>query len=311
MINTVLGEISSDDLGITLMHEHILWDWDGAAEDYKNHYDREEVVKTMLPRLKELRKLGCRTLVEASTYGSGRDVEVLKECSAKSGLNIITNCGMWDGGDLKGRLVPREIKNKEIDEIAAMWQSEFFEGIEGTRIKPGFIKLALGDEGIITELQEKMLRAAVRVSLKTGLLIECHMGSSISAKRAVEIIEEEKLPMNRFVWVHIDWSGDYDTILKLGEKGIWLEIDALSFSPEPYEKQVKILKRLIEDNLLDQVLISQDAGCYYAGEVKDSKFNSYNNIFTKFIPICESQGISQEILEKIMTKNTARALNIE
>lgn len=311
MVNTVLGKICPTELGITLMHEHIIWDWEGAKNNKDKEYSIEEIVNTMEPYLLDLKKLGCRTLVEGTTYGAGRDVEVLKECSKRTGLNIITNCGAWDGGKHRGKFVHDEIKEKSIDKISQIWIKEYRNGIENTEMRPGFIKLALGDEGFISELQEKMLRAAARTSLICGLHIECHIGSSISAIRAVEIIEEEKLPFNKFIWIHIDWSNDYPTVLKLAKKGIWVEIDAISAFPEPYEIQINLLEQLIKDNLLNQVLISQDAGCYEIGEVKDTKFRSYNNIFTKFIPICKSKGILEEVINKILIENPAKVLNVD
>lgn len=310
MINTTLGQLKPEELGITLMHEHIIWDWDGASRDGKELYTVKEVVDAMEPYLLELKGLGCKTIVEASTHGAGRDVEVLKACSERTGLNIITNCGVWDGGEYRGKFTPDTIKNKAIDEIAEIWTSEYNKGIDGTGIRPGFIKLALGDEGFISEMQERMLRAAARTSLATDLPIECHIGSSKSAVKAVEIIEEEKLPYNKFVWIHIDWSDDYHTVLKLAKKGIWVEIDAISGVPEPYEVQVKLLEMLIKDNMTDQVLLSQDAGSYVVGTTKVSKLRSYTNIFTKFIPICKEIGISEETIKKILTENPAKVLNV-
>jgi phosphotriesterase-related protein len=293
------------------MHEHIIWDWNGAEKNRREIYDIKEIVDTMEPYLLELKSLGCQTLVEGTTYGAGRDVEVLKACAERTGLNIITNCGVWDGGKYRGKFVPDEIKNMDIDKIVELWIQEYRGGIDGTDIRPGFIKLALGDEGFISEMQERMLRAAARTSLISGLPIECHIGSSISAVRAVEIIEEENLAFNKFIWIHIDWSNDYPTVLKLAKKGIWVEIDAISAFEEPYEVQSNLLERLIEDKLLDQVLISQDAGCYEVGEVKDTKLRSYNNIFTKFIPICKSKGIPEVVMSKILIENPAKILNID
>ena len=311
MIHTVLGKIRPSQLGITLMHEHIIWDWNGAENTRKDLYTVEDVITTMEPYLLELKKLGCQTLVEATACGSGRDVEVLKACAERTGLNIITNSGAWDGGKHRGKFIPNEIKDKNIDEISDIWIREFKNGIDDTDIYPGFIKLALGDEGFISELQEKLLRAAARTSLATGLPIECHIGSSKSAIKAVEIIEGDKLPYNKYIWLHIDWSNDYSTVYKLAKKGIWVEIDAISAFPEPYEIQVNLLEKLVKDNLIDHTLLSQDAGCYEIGEVKDSKLRSYNNIFTKFIPICKSRGISETVFNKILIENPAKILNID
>lgn len=72
MINSVLGKIHEKDLGMTLMHEHITWDSDGAESI--NEYSLEDVVDTILPYLLDLKKSGCNTFVDATTLGSGRDL---------------------------------------------------------------------------------------------------------------------------------------------------------------------------------------------------------------------------------------------
>jgi phosphotriesterase-related protein len=311
MIHTVLGPVESKDLGITLTHEHIIWDWNGADNTEKPFYTADEVADTMEPYLSALKRSGCRTVVEATADGAGRDIEVLKACSERTGLNIITNCGMWDGGDFRGKFISDRLKSMNADEIAEVWINEAESGISGSGIKPGFIKLALGDEGHVTALQDKMLRAAARAGKATGLPIECHIGSSESAKEAVRIIEEEKLPYEKFAWVHIDWSDDYETVYGLAKKGIWTEIDGISVMPKPYEVQIRLLKNLIEDGLTGRLLISQDAGCFEAGEVRDTKLRPYTNLFTDFIPLCAKNGVQYPVIEKILTENSAKFLDAD
>ncbi len=135
MIRTVLGEIQPAELGITLMHEHIIWDWNGAEKNGRVPYSKKEIVDTMVPYLIELKRLGCQTLVEATTYGAGRDVDVLKACAMRTGLHIITNCGAWDGGKYRGKFIPDEIKNMDANKIAEAWVQEFQAGIDGTGIR--------------------------------------------------------------------------------------------------------------------------------------------------------------------------------
>lgn len=309
MIHTVLGPVDPKDLGITLTHEHLIWNWNGADKE-KIFYAADEVSGILTPYLLELKKTGCASVVEATPDGAGRDVEVLKACSESTGLNIITNFGMWDGGDYRGMFIPSRIKAMSIDEIAEVWIKEYDHGIGSSGVRPGFIKLALGDEDLITELQEKMLRAAARTNRATGLPIECHIGSSQSAKKAVEIIEDENLPYGKFAWVHIDWSDDYETIYQLAKKGIWIEIDAISLTPKPYEVQMRLLKNLVRDDLTDRLLLSQDAGCFEVGEVRDAKLRPYTDLFTDFIPICRQQGIENRVIDQLLVSNPANFLNI-
>lgn len=307
MINSVLGEIEPNDLGITLMHEHITWDRSGSEST--NKYNVEDVVETMLPYLLDLKASGCNTFVEATTFGSGRDIEILKECSNRSGLNILTNIGAWDGSDKEEKFIPNMLKGKDIDEIVEIWTNEFFKGVENTDVKPAFIKIALGDTGVITEFQEKILRAAARTSIITKLPIQCHTIPAISAVEAVRIVEEENLPLNKFIWVHADVEQNYEVIIQLINKGIWLEFDYLGRIKE-FSWYIDKFKYLMENDLMDRLLLSQDAGAFYYGE-KNNKENilPYNRIFTEFIPYCKENGIPQEIFHKLLVENPLKVLN--
>lgn len=309
MINSVLGKIDASNLGVTLMHEHITWDRSGAESE--NKYSVEEVVNTMLPYLLDLKNAGCDTFVDATTFGSGRDLAILMECSKRTGLNILTNIGAWDGSNIEGKFIPTILKGKSIDEIVEIWTSEFQNGINDTNVKPAFIKIALGDTGVITEFQEKILRAAVRTSIKTKLPIQCHTIPVISAVKAVKIIEEEKLPLNKFIWVHGDVEQNSEIIMKLAKKGIWIEFDYLGRCKE-FSWHLETIKSLIENNLIDRLLLSQDAGVFYFGE-KNHKESilPYDRIFKEFIPYCEYNGISHETFHKLLTENPLKVLNID
>lgn len=308
IVNTVLGPIPMEKLGVTLMHEHIIWDSNGADKDTKDMYTVEEVVETILPHLLKLKEAGCDTLVEATPAGAGRDVVVLKLCSERSGINIITNSGAWDAAT-PGELVPEEIKAKDVDEIVEIWVNEFNEGIDDTGIKPGFIKMTLPDRVEISQAHEKLLRAAIRTSNKTGLPVQCHIASPIKLARGMEIVEEEGLPLDKFIWVHADFAGDLDKVVEMARKGIWVELDALA-RVKNYEWYIPALKRLLEEDLIDRVLISQDAGTYYVGE-KEYDIFPYDKVFREFIPLCREAGIPKEVFDQIFITNPAKFLGIE
>ena len=306
MIHTILGDITENKLGLTLMHEHISWDPDGAAS--KREYDVDDVVDTVLPYLMDLKSFGCSTLVEATPQGAGRDIEILKRCSQKSGLNIITNAGAWDGSDNPGKFVIESVARGSIDDIAACWTSEFTSGIGDTGVKPGFIKIALGDTGTITDLQERLLRAAARTSLRTGMCIQCHSFSAASAQKAVAVIEDENLPYDRFIWVHADGARDFKTTKALADKGIWVEYDCLARIPD-YSSYMDLMKITLDAGITDRLLLSQDAGCYYYGERNDdSTIYPYSRIFREFIPMCLESGIPEEVFNKLLVENPGRVL---
>lgn len=309
MINTVSGILEKEKLGVTLMHEHIIWDWEGTGEERRNKYSVGEVVNAILPYLIDLKSAGCSTLLEATTYGAGRDVKVLRECSKQSGLNIITNVGAWDGGRYHGKLVPQSIREMEADAISYAWEKEFHEGIEDSGIKPGFIKLALGDEGYISSFHEKLVRAAARTSKKTGLTIQCHVCTSESIKKIAELIEEEGLSYSKFIWVHADYSEDVKLMTELGRRGMWIEIDGLARAKD-FNYHINLLKSLLEADLSGKLLLSQDAGSYHVGmDSKKDTIYPYDRIFKEFIPLCNQNGIENKTFEIILKENPKNVLH--
>lgn len=308
MINTVSGQISDKNLGVTLMHEHIMFDMNGAMSNTEKKYDASVVLNAIVPYLIELKECGCDTLVDATTYGTGRDVEVLKMCSKLSGLNIITNSGLWDSAGPEFKTVPDEIKDKSVDEIASVWVDEYTNGIHGSCCKPGYIKLAIcGDSA--SKFHEVILRAACRTSIKTGQLIECHMCSIPLMEHAVRIIEDEGLRLDRFVWVHADFCGDLPKIIEMAGKGIWVEIDYIARA-ENLNWQVDALLALKKEGLLGRALISQDAGAYRVGKMNDnSSIFPYTRIFKEFIPLCDERGLGREDIDLLLVSNPLRALS--
>ncbi|SCY59862.1 phosphotriesterase family protein [Alkaliphilus peptidifermentans] len=118
------------------MHEHIICDSSGADHIETTNYDKKNILKRMVPYLIKMKEVGCDSLVDSTPPGEGRAVRILKECSLQSGLNIVTNTGSF-----YGRGVSKEIRDNDIDGIVHIWQKEYIEGIDGTDIKPGFIKI--------------------------------------------------------------------------------------------------------------------------------------------------------------------------
>src|SRR5690349_7635943 len=72
-IQTVTGPLDPAQLGVTLMHEHVLVDFIGAAAVSPARYDADAVFARALPFLREAKANGCATLVECTPAYLGRD----------------------------------------------------------------------------------------------------------------------------------------------------------------------------------------------------------------------------------------------
>jgi phosphotriesterase-related protein len=303
MVQTVLGKIPVSELGIVLPHEHILVGFIEDGKLTKEDYDREEVIRAMLPYLEQLAAAGCRTFVDCTPEFLGRDPQLLAELSRLSSLHIITNTGYYQAP----YLAPFVYK-MDAEELARIWIKEAEEGIEDSGIKPGFIKIALSkSNGRIVPIQQTILKAAILTSNETGLPIQAHTIGGETAMHALEIFTEAGFDPSRFIWVHADSEPDLSYHQKAAAAGMWIEIDSIGY--RPYEEHYEILQKLIDLGLEDQLLISQDAGWYHVEEKNGGNVKPFAPILESFIPLLKEKGVDQRIIDKLLIMNPAKALD--
>ncbi|MHB1177881.1 MAG: phosphotriesterase family protein, partial [Daejeonella sp.] len=138
MIMTINGSLKPSELKFTLTHEHVLVDFIGAEKWSKDRYNAEEVFNVALPFLHHLKKSGCLTFVDCTPAFIGRDALLLQRLSTASGLHIITNTGYY--GAAGEKFLPKHVYSETAEQISERWINEWKFGIDGTGIKPGFIK---------------------------------------------------------------------------------------------------------------------------------------------------------------------------
>lgn len=305
IIMTVNGPIPARNLGITLVHEHILVDFIGADSITYQRWDRSEVAKIALPYLRQIKELGCNTLIECTPAYLGRDPQLLKTLSQLSGLNIMTNTGYYGAGNNK--YIPAFAFSSSADQIASLWSKEWDDGIEGTGIKPGFIKIGVGS-GHLSDFHMKLVIAAARTHLKTGLTIVSHTGPSVPAFEELEILKSEGVAPDAFVWTHAQTEKDLNAHIKAAKMGAWISLDGIN--DENTEEYVKMIMNMKENKLLDKVLLSHDAGWYHPGEKDGGEFRGYSTLFEKLIPLLRTEKFSGMEIHQLLVVNPAEAFMV-
>ncbi len=302
-IRTVLGDISPEKFGLVLVHEHVICDFIGADEVNIERYDPKEVFEVMLPYLKEIRQLGVTGFVDCTPAYMARDPQLLVNLSEASEINILTNTGLY-----KEPFLPKYAFECSVEEIAVLWTREIEEGVDGTPIKAGFIKIAV-NPGDIIPVQQKIVRAAARCSLSTGAAIACHTASGVAAIHLLKIIDEEGVNPNRLIVVHCDAEENLKYHLEIAQRGAWVEYDALR--EENAERTLRLLRFMVEKGFDDQILLSQDAGWYHVGEKGGGRIRSYAFLVRNFVPLMLENDFSHELTDKILVENPAQAFQME
>ena len=307
-IITVLGEISAGELGQTLIHEHILVDFIGADKISYDRWDRGQVEQKVLPYLTEAKQAGVNSLFDCTPAFLGRDVLLLKRLSEKTGLHIITNTGYY--GAINNKYLPAWAKEETDKQLAHRWIREFEEGIENSGVRPGFIKISV-DPGRLSDLHQKLVRAAAITHLETGLTICSHTGKSPAAFEQLDILKAMGVKADAFVWVHAQAETDKTLHLRAAGRGAWVSLDGIGWGD--YENYADSMVRLKEQGLLHRVLISHDAGWYKPGEPDGGKFTGFTNIFRELMPLLDKRGFTKVEYEQLLIKNpvSAFAINVK
>jgi phosphotriesterase-related protein len=279
--------------GSTLVHEHVLVDFAGAAQP--GRYDPEEVFRIARPKLEEVKELGCRRFLECTPSFLGRDVKLLARLSDAVGVEIWTNTGIYGAADRKG--IPAFAWQESPEQLARRWIAEARQGIDG--VKPRFIKTGV-NRTPLEEIDRKLVRACAMASRETGLTIASHTPSGAAALEQIEILVSEKVGAAKFVWVHAQNEKDHAIHEQVARAGAWVEFDGIG--PRSADWHFECLRFMAGQRLLGKTLISQDAGWYHVGEPGGGQYRGYAYIYTEFLPRLEPAWRRQ-----LMVENPARA----
>lgn len=310
-VNTVLGAIPVEELGVVAIHEHIGYGMPGSELDSKWWKLPEVAFEETAPKLRKFRELGGGTFVDATGICNGRDVDYYKTLSRKTGVNIVA-CTGFVGGDT----ALAHFSKAPVEYLAQQFIHEITVGIGDTGAKAGIIKVGVSRGGRMTELDKRIYRAAARATLQTGVPILTHL--AIDAETALAVFKEEGLPLDRVLFGHVDDGVNADKTRDtwIAEQGGRIGFDTFGYETElpdppfwarPRKERLAHFLRFIEAGFLDQVLASADANCSPLGW-PGVKGHTVNYIFEDLIPDLQAEGVSAEVINRIFVENPANFL---
>lgn len=301
-VSTVTGEVAASDLGMVLMHEHVLVDFIGADKVSRSRYDADEVFRVALPHLRQVRELGCRTLVECTPAFLGRNPALLRRLSREADLLIVSNTGYYAAAADKH--LPAHAFRESARELADRWIAEARQGIDGTGMLPGFMKIGV-DAGPLSDVDRKVVEAATLTHKATGLPIAAHTGDGTAAHQELDVLQEQGVPLDAFIWVHAQSEKDPAQHRRAAERGAWVEFDGIG--PDSVERHVQLVNAMADAGHLGRVLVSHDAGWYHVGEPGGGTFRPFDTVFTRFVPAIR-EALGEAAVTQLLVTNPARAL---
>lgn len=317
-VNTVRGPVAVDELGKTLMHEHFFFGYPGFLGNTSYPIDREEIIRVGMEVAAKVQQHGVKTIVDATPNEAGRDPELLKEISERTGLNIICSTGFY----YEGEGAPAYFKFKQglgtaENEIYEMYMKEITEGIGNSGIKPGVIKLGSGKDAI-SDYERMFFKVAARVQKETGISIITHTQEGTMGPEQAELLISEGADPKRILIGHMDGNTDIKYQIRTLEQGVFVGFDRFGiqgFVGAPMDKErVSVLIGLIGSGYADQLVMSHDTVNHWLGKAPEwpeelQKLISNwhpGNIFENIIPALLKGGVTESQIETILVKNPNR-----
>ena len=309
MVRTLTGDVPADSLGRTLVHEHLAVDWGEMLGRPKYvDFDYDEMVDRMVAKMQELHAAGIDAMTECTPYGCGRYVDLFADVARRSPVRIIGSTGFFHESWCPMHPIARAL---DLDGLTDLFVREITEGMGGTLVRAGLIKIAIG-EGRISPKEEQIARAAARARRRTGCPIIAHTTAGLGPE-LLDILGSEGVEPSEVIISHVGFEPDPRAyVAALLDRGANVSFDRIGFKVFfEDEHWLGLVRWAIEAGHIDRIMLSHDASTIAYGLEMASGENAhtdYTYISRVFLPKLRAVGVTEEQIDTILVRNPARAL---
>jgi len=338
-IQTVLGAIAPEVMGVTLPHEHLLIDFKvmfvepAAASDkgrarepvslenlgwvrqnFNSNLDNLRLLDERVARDEILlfKHAGGQTVVDPTNRSLGRDPLALARIARSTDLNVVMGAGYYVAA-----AHPPDMDARTVDDLAREIVADVAVGVGDTGVRAGLIG-EIGCTWPWTANEKKVVRAAVAAQRETGAPLMIHPGRHPGAPMEIaEFVRKEGGDLRRTIMCHIDRTiADVRAVIDLARTGLWLEYDlfGLETSYYPYQPAFDMpndggrmahVLALMEAGYADQILLSHDIA-YKHSLVKYGGYG-YHHLLVNVVPRLRGKGVDDAGLRRLLVENPTRA----
>ncbi|XP_054721859.1 phosphotriesterase-related protein-like [Uloborus diversus] len=271
-IQTVLGLIEPDKLGVTLTHEHLLHDLPlevfrkpmpsslpselsashssvsmenlGWIRQYpycfdsNNAFSDASVRSAILEEMKFFKLSGGNTIVDNGSVGlrAKDQAEFLRNLSAESNVNIVLGTGFYVSMSQTSSTL-----NMTQEQMAEKMREDILNGVDGTMVKCGVI----GEVGVswpLEPFEKRSIRASAIVQQETGCPVIIHPGRDRkSPEEIVRIFQETGGKVSRVVMSHLDRTlFTREDLVEFAALGTFCEFDLFGIEVSHYQHNTNV-----------------------------------------------------------------------
>jgi phosphotriesterase-related protein len=316
-VPTFRGSIRPAELGPTLIHEHVFV---GHPELDLNHphpeWDPEEAVEGAVAALTRLHDLGIRTVVDLTVLGLGRDVARVARVAERVPVHLVAATGYYTSNVLPpffrthgpGRLVSGP------DPLVEYFLRDIEEGIAGSGIRAGMIKVVTDEEGI-TEDVARVMGAAAEAHRRTRVTVTTHSRPALrNGLEQLAFLRARGVPPERIVIGHSGDSEDVDYLRRLMDEGATIGMDRFGMEHVlPDDRRVATVLALLRLGYADRMVLSHDAACFSrmsppSWRAAHAPHWHYENIPRRVLPMLSAGGATEADIHQMIVTNPARLL---
>ncbi len=314
-IQTVLGTIKPEELGVTDYHDHLITI--GGGEEKADRDLRLDRVDYAIEAMRSFKQHKGDALVDMNPIDCGRQIEMLKEIAQASGVHIIACTGFqrsiyYDPEHWVNKYPVEEVARLIAEEVEVGVEINNYNGPIVTRstAKAGVIKCAT-HYNMIKPMERKTIEAACMASIRTGAPISTHTERGTMGLETIELVKQFGVDPCRVTLGHVDRNPDLEYHKKMAAQGVTLGYDGPSRAKYwPDSVIIELIKGMCDAGYADHIMLGGDNG---RASMWKEYYGAYghNYILDVFVPRMRESGISEENIEKILVKNPARQFSIE
>ena len=362
-IMTGSGPILPEQLGFTSMHEHIFSD----CSMFRNRIRRTSFIsnrhkvkpedklrlenrsflrhdillsadnmklddeRVMTAEVADFKARGGHSILEVSAPGIRRspdDLILLQGIAKATGVHIVASTGLYAEDTW-----PLQYQTMTLKQFVHFLRREITDGIENTGVFPGHIKAAY--EVPTTQL-DTYLQAAALTSSETGLSLQIHLGTDVTADEVRQkvlqpLLRGECIP-EKTIFCHVQFQMGFLAIKDLVNNPGYVPFDIslhrellakgfiLSFTPMGFEADNEPLGiaqypdwyslsgivALIKEGYAGQLVLGNDVFTKLA--TRHGGGDGYSRLIDFVAPALQQCGISEKVIHQIFVENPARIL---
>jgi phosphotriesterase-related protein len=332
-IQTILGSVEPDSLGVTLIHEHLLPRSQIAAPPNKPVFSRRIDMADVVRELAHARDTyGLRSVVDCTPRRSPDELESMAWLSRETGLNVVVATGCMKEQyyhPARGNMSSFWAYQMSPDQIADVMVEELTHGINGTRYRAGIIKVGTSKQRI-TAPEERVLRGAARAHVRTGFPITTHATLGTMGAEQAQIFLEEGADPKRVIIGHSDLNGNPDYHEGILRRGANVGFDTIGkqrfdytrsetagyhryeFEKEQYfvpdQVRMQTLLELIRRGYGGQIVVSSDMGSEIDQNPDTLGAWGYSFMLGRFLPQARERGLTDADQRRLLVDNPRRVL---